>query len=261
MLIGVAAGIIGTVRAEASIGQASSPGHASPACSDGHFAPSRPSAAPDIAPTRASAHSRGMEPQTVTIADVPAMPDAGVRLLKRRFGQVRCFLEYGAGGSTALAARHGVPKIYSVESDAAYVAAVEAKVAAIGSGSTLHAIYADIGPTGGFGHPRDQSGIERWPAYSAHVWDVMAGAGDTPDMILVDGRFRVACCLRSFMKMSENAILVFDDYFDREERYGIVTRFAPIVKQVNRLALFRKPKDIDLAAMEEVYREYAVKPA
>lgn len=202
-----------------------------------------------------------MEPKTITIADVPAMPDAGVRLLKRRFGRAQCFLEYGAGGSTALAAQQGVPKIYSVESDAAYVAAVEAKVAAIGSGSVLRTLHADIGPTGGFGHPVDRSGVERWPAYSAHVWNVLAEAGDTPDMILVDGRFRVACCLRSFAEMSKNAILVLDDYFGREERYGIVTRFSPIVKRVDRLALFRKPAQIDLAALEEVYRDYAVRPA
>ncbi len=197
----------------------------------------------------------------IRIGDAPAMPRVAINYLRRRFATSRCFLEYGAGGSTVLAARKGVAQVYSVESDPAYVAAVEAKVAALGSATRLNAFYLDIGPTRSYGKPKDRSGIDRWPAYSAKVWDHMAAAGDVPDTILVDGRFRVACCLKSFQKMADEALLIFDDYFDREDRYGVVTRFSPVVEQVGRVAIFRKPRDADPEEVARLYEDYACQPA
>lgn len=189
------------------------------------------------------------------------MPPAAIAFLAERLRTTRCFLEYGAGGSTVLAARSGVEVIYSVESDPGYVAAVEARVEELGTAAELRAVYADIGPTGRFGHPTDRTGIERWDDYSAAVWRRIAHEGRSPETILVDGRFRVACCLQSFLHMAGDAVLVFDDYFDREDRYDVVTRFAPVRRRVDRMAVFGKPDPCDAAAIGRVYAEYARAPA
>ena len=35
----------------------------------------------------------------------------------------------------------------------------------------------------------------RWPNYIATAWEVWSQRNEMPDLIFVDGRFRVACCL------------------------------------------------------------------
>lgn len=196
----------------------------------------------------------------IIIRNRPTMPDDAITYLEGRLAHTRCFLEYGAGGSTVLAATLGVGDIYSVESDPGYVAAVEAKVATVASETRLHAHYADIGPTGVFGHPMNRTASDRWPAYSAAIWDRLAADAMSPDLILVDGRFRVACCLISFLNMAPEATVMFDDYFGREEKYEAVTQFAPIHDSVGRVAIFRKPEDADREAMSAAYRRFAKIP-
>lgn len=202
-----------------------------------------------------------MEPAPITIADRPSMPRAAVAFLRTRLRNARCYLEYGAGGSTVLAARLGVGRIYSVESDSGFLAAVADKVAGLGRADALRRVHADIGPTQRWGRPVDRSRVEDWPGYSAHVWNVIAAAGDAPETILVDGRFRVACVLLSLLHMPDHALVLVDDYFDREDQYGVVTRYAPVAERHDRMAVFRKPADCDWDALRETWREYARVPA
>jgi hypothetical protein len=214
-----------------------------------------------VDPSNGVPHGNAMDAGVPLIGDMPSMPRLAAAFLRRRLERARCFLEYGAGGSTVLAARSGVARIYSVESDPAYAQAVEARVRQLREPGVLRSHSIDIGPTGGYGYPTDASRIDDWPRYATEVWEAIAAAGDVPDVILVDGRFRVACCLQSFLHMSAEAVLVFDDYFDREDRYGIVTRFAPVRRQVKRVAVFRRPDPLDAEAIRAVLADYAANPA
>jgi hypothetical protein len=204
---------------------------------------------------------REMEPAPIIVPDNPNMPKAAVAVLKARLADARCYLEYGSGGSTVLAARTGVPRVYSVESDSTFFAAVEQKVLDLGGAVALRPVLVDIGPTRRWSRPIDNTRADAWPNYSAQVWEVIEQAGDTPDTILIDGRFRVACCLQSFLRMSDDAVILFDDYFDREDLYDIVTRFADIDARHARVAVFRKPKSCDWAALRQAYLDYARDPA
>ena len=56
-------------------------------------------------------------------------------------------------------------------------------------------IHADIGPVGEWGRPYDRSSIGLWPRYVAKPWAEWARRGSLPDLVYVDGRFRVACIL------------------------------------------------------------------
>jgi hypothetical protein len=127
-----------------------------------------------------------------------AMRPAEVRLFR---AQLRpppgCYLEWGLGGSTAEALHAGAGLVITVEGDAAWIAAARADAAVAGAEATgrLRLLHADIGPTGEWGVPVDRSARPRWPGYAAAPWPVLEAAGAWPDLVLVDGRFRVACCL------------------------------------------------------------------
>ena len=109
----------------------------------------------------------------------------------------RRYQEFGIGGSTVLAIRSGLERVVAVDSDPDWVDAARRHpeiAAAIQAGrADIH--HADIGPVAQWGHPSDPGHIWSWPAYIATAWDVWAQRNEMPDLIFVDGRFRVACCL------------------------------------------------------------------
>jgi hypothetical protein len=109
----------------------------------------------------------------------------------------RHYAEFGTGGSTLLASRAGFETLVGVESDPEWARKVRedpaiAPLVAAGRASILH---ADIGPVGAWGSPVDRGMAERWPRYLATMWAEWDRRGLFPDLVLVDGRFRVACCL------------------------------------------------------------------
>lgn len=167
------------------------------------------------------------------------MPAEGARRLGELLGSSYCFLEYGAGGSTMLAAQLGVPRIHSVESDSDFLDAVANSVARSGSKSQFNPHYVDIGPTKEWGYPVDHGAVARWPNYSLQVWDALQAQGILPNLVLVDGRFRVACALATILHGHEGTIIFLDDYVGREEKYQAIGRYARLEEIVGIAAIFR----------------------
>lgn len=193
-------------------------------------------------------------PTRFRIPERPAMPDAVVDWLESRLRGTRCFLEYGAGGSTRLAASLGVPRIVSVESDLAFAKAVRKLVVNSGSDSILDMLVANIGNTGDWGSPVDFSEFRRWPEYSLGVWDFMRKKKLMPELILIDGRFRMGCFLASLMDAVPGTVILFDDYGDRPEFYGQAEAYLKPVEVVDRSAVFEVP---DLLPRPKIARALA----
>ncbi len=64
-----------------------------------------------------------------------------------------------------------------------------------------------------------------------------------PDFILIDGRFRVACCLNllKFMnKKNFNTIILLDD-FKKRTYYHVLKEYF-FLKTIGRIALLLRPK-------------------
>ena len=121
----------------------------------------------------------------------------------------------------------------------------------------LHSIVADIGPTGPLGRPVDRSHMHNWPDYAVAVWRNLKADGRTPDVVLIDGRFRVACFLASAMNLPAGAAILFDDYEGRS-RYHVVERHMPLAAMEGRMAVFEVPKNLDYPAMAMDLAHYAV---
>lgn len=183
----------------------------------------------------------------------PHMEPAGLELLTERLSSSTCFLEYGAGGSTVLAAEMGVPKIYSVESDRSFLFAVKEAVAEVAPATQLFDQYVDIGPTVEWGNPRDSSKAAKWPLYSSSIWsEIIAKCEDEPDLVLIDGRFRVASFLATLIFGRPGTTILFDDYLDRPH-YHVVEKYLRPVGGAGRMAEFRTadppPREILLDLM------------
>lgn len=95
--------------------------------------------------------------------------------------------------------------------------------------------HAYIGETGAWGKPKDSSAWEMFHQYPLAIWD--RPEFKDPDVVLIDGRLRVACFVTTFLRIKKPTIVLFDDYVDRHD-YHVVERLAKPTKIIGRMARF-----------------------
>jgi len=175
--------------------------------------------------------------QSQTLTDRPSltMPPDEAQALTRAFGAAQVILEYGAGGSTVLAAEMAGKTVFSVESDAEWLAKLRGYFAAHPPQAKLHLHHGDIGPTKAWGHPLDDDDFRQWPEYPAAIWRHKSFV--QPDLVLIDGRFRVACFLTTLFCTAAPVQVLFDDYLDRDV-YQHVEEFVRPTRYFGRMAQF-----------------------
>src|SRR4051795_7601829 len=74
-----------------------------------------------------------------------------------------------------------------------------------------------------------------WPAYPQRAFSELADLGLEPDLVLIHGRFRVACLPPSVLAAPAGTRVLFDDYIGRS-KYHVVERFTPVAELVDRAA-------------------------
>lgn len=163
------------------------------------------------------------------------MPAAEAAHLRMAYLKAACILEYGSGGSTVLAGEMPEKTVFSVESDAAWLAMMQSWFAVAPAVADVRLCFADIGPTGEWGHPKDETLFRQWPGYALSVWD--RPDFRQPDVVLIDGRFRVACLLATALRTQKPVVALFDDYRDRKPYHAIETLMKPTA-MVGRMAQF-----------------------
>jgi hypothetical protein len=171
------------------------------------------------------------------IGCVPHMEEEGFECFKQVVAGSSCYLEYGSGASTIYASTIAKTKvIISVESDPDWVAKVRKGLS--GSESTVLLDHCDVGEVGPWGTPTSKSKAEEFWKYPTSPWRVASSNGHVPDVVLIDGRFRVACFLFSLISAKPGTTLLFDDYFDRPH-YSVVEEFCEVAERRGRMAVFR----------------------
>lgn len=190
------------------------------------------------------------------IPDAPHLPPSSRERLEALLGGADCYLEYGTGGSTMLAARVGVPLSYCVESDAAWLTAVEHRLRAVEHRGRVVLLHADIGPTGEWGFPLATPPGTAAADYALDAWRRMREDGVTPDFVLVDGRYRVACCLASLLHARPGTPILFDDYLDRPH-YEVVEEVVAPLRSHDRLMEFVVPETLDREKAWRLLARYA----
>lgn len=187
--------------------------------------------------------SRAASKPSVVVPNAPHMPKASVRRLFELMQNSSCYVEYGTGGTTVKASEIDIPAIVCVESDAAWLDAVRHKVEPMSGKQVRHFIHADIGQTKEWGHPSSESHWRQYHHYPLAPWKLARKKGLSPDLVLIDGRFRIACCLASFIFAKPGSRVLFDDYLDRPF-YHVVERFVARTDSVERVAEFLVPEDL-----------------
>ena len=151
------------------------------------------------------------------------------------------YFEFGSGGSTNLASYYKL-KVYSVESDAKWHENLKK------NGIMANYITIDL-QSNGFGYPGNGTSIKDWKKY-IQAYKIEYNA----DMILIDGRFRVACALDIFSKIRNDTLVFIHDYKERLD-YHIIEDYYIKIKDWDSLSLFLKKKDI-FSIPNNIYNYY-----
>lgn len=164
-----------------------------------------------------------------------AMSDAEVQCLRKHLARARRYLEFGSGGSTAIASAYPITQVVSVETDLAWINKMSAHqgIAKRLEEGTLRFHHVDVGPTATWGWPSDDATAIKWPAYYRDIWLLE----EKFDLILVDGRFRLACALSAILHATPGTKILIHDF--ERDYYHPVLRFVDRVYQVERLAVLR----------------------
>lgn len=175
-------------------------------------------------------------------------------MLIRELKRTAAHFEFGMGGSSLLAVRAGVRQIVSVDSDAAWVAGVREhpEIAPRYADGSVSALHADIGPVREWGAPADRASLQMWNAYLAVGWTEWARRKALPDLVFVDGRFRVACCISvalvNMQRQPEAGLRVLmHDVNDERPHYRDALEFFEQVEIVDSLMLMKPRSDVSAA--------------
>lgn len=119
-------------------------------------------------------------------------------------------------------------------------------------------LHADIGRTAEWGAPLVRLGTnqqrERWVRYAWTPWPPLDGVA--PDLVMIDGRFRVASAAITLLHLGPDGRLLFDDYLDRP-LYWTLDAIADRVAEAGRLVDFRRRESVsehDLRRVADAFR-------
>ena len=186
----------------------------------------------------------------IIINESPLTSKKAAKEIKKRIRFAKNYIEYGSGGSTLYASKY-CKKVLSVESDFDFKKTIENKL-----NKNCKIIYSDIGETIEFGVPKSNdvntflnpNGLD----YALSPWKFK----NIPDLVLIDGRYRVICLLISLLKnKNSKCIYLFDDYFLRPY-YWVVEDYVKVLKKIENLAIFKIKNNINKTDIRKVIKIY-----
>jgi hypothetical protein len=165
--------------------------------------------------------------------------DGNDRLFKRLARGCTRYGEYGCGASTLWVSRNTEAPIHSVDTSEDWIEFCRKKISRGGT----HLEWIDCGGVGKWGRPIGYAKRDQFVQYAKSIWNGV----DKPDLVLIDGRFRVLCFLVSLKHAGSGTNIIFDDYtarpiyhvieefVSRQEVFGRQCHFiVPSEKEINR---------------------------
>jgi hypothetical protein len=163
----------------------------------------------------------------------PLLQSNEKELFYKHLNNAKNYLEYGSGGSTYQASiRSNIKIIVSVESDKLWYN----KLIQIINNKNFIYNYIELNAKPNtYGHPVNASPI-MMEAYSSKIKKYKKKLFD---LILIDGRFRVACALVCHNYIDNNCKVIVDDIENRPH-YNEIYNYYNKIEQAGRMVVFKK---------------------
>ncbi len=174
--------------------------------------------------------------------------DGDDRLFRKLVPKVAVYGEYGVGESTIWVVNNTSARVLAAETDAAWIKRVKSKMKTL---DRLDVSLVDVGEVGSFGRPRDYSKRANFMRYVESIWK----RDRQPELVLIDGRFRVCCFLYCLRHGAPGTRILFDDYRDRPH-YHLVEEFVSPDESFGRQSLFTIPDTLDKEKIDETLQQF-----
>lgn len=184
----------------------------------------------------------------------PWLSDNDKQMFYKYLDKARIYFEFGSGGSTYQAClKQNIQKVYSVESDLEWHNKLRE---ILNNNEKVHFIYneMDTKPKN-LGYPGNNSTPSQRKNYSEQILFINENERKNIDFVLIDGRFRVACCLKCFGVVDNDCVIAFDDFLNRSH-YHIVLNYYDIIEKTadNRMVILKKKLDVDSIPKEVIHQ-------
>ena len=177
---------------------------------------------------------------------IPELSVNDMKMFYRYLDKSTIYFEYGSGGSTYQAnLRKNIQKIYSVESDKTWINKLKLSIKDV---SKIMYIYNEMGTKPRtWGYPSKSCDKSNLINYSEHIRNLSVEERSKIDLVMIDGRFRVACCLKCFEVINDGCYIMFDDFLNRK-KYHVVLNYYDIIEKTEdkRMVILRKNKNISI---------------
>jgi hypothetical protein len=154
-------------------------------------------------------------------------------LFKSLLPTVANYFEYGCGKSTEYVYKCSKANIYTVDTSEEWARRIQGISGEV-SNARLNVKWVDVGKVADWGNPTSFEKRANFSLYTDWVWT----QGVTPDLVVIDGRFRVCCFLTSIKYAPIGTKIIFDDYAERPF-YHVAEEFLNIIERCGRQALFQ----------------------
>ena len=183
----------------------------------------------------------------------PHMSEEEILFFSKFLQKEISYIEYGCGGSTVYV-EDKVKDIISVDTDNAWVQKIKQEMK-----STESKIieYVDIGEITNWGRPKDFTGFKEYYKYVTKPWVLASTYNIVPGLVLIDGRFRVACFLFSLLCANAGTKILIHDYVSRTD-YHVVENFCQPYLTFETFGVFEIPKKevVDVSKITETLLSY-----
>ena len=180
---------------------------------------------------------------------IPSLLTNDIKMFYKYLDKINVYFEYGSGGSTYQASiRNNIIKIYSVESDKDWFNKLQENI----NNNNITYIFNEMDTQPNtWGHPGPNSSIMQRINYSNHLKYLNKKEQQSIDLVFIDGRFRVACCLKCFDIIKPECLIAFDDFINRPN-YHIVLDYYDIIEKTidNRMVILMKKSNVSCVPQE-----------
>jgi hypothetical protein len=164
--------------------------------------------------------------------------------------QCKVYGEYGVGLSTIYAINNKRKSTLSLDTSETWIHSVgkELKLELKHLWNFKH-VY--LGPVGDWGYPDTYEYRERFLDYAAELFLFE----NLPDLVLIDGRFRILCFLQALLNLEQGSKIIFDDFYSTR-KYQICETVIKPSKRCGRQALFIVPHNVNKDKINMLIKDF-----
>ena len=155
------------------------------------------------------------------------------------------YFEWGCGGTTVHVSNKTPAKVHSIDTSQEWLEKVNKNIK---DKNKVVLEHIDVGPTGAWGRPVDESKKHLWHNYYEAIYNTKI----YPELIFIDGRFRRACALTAIKYAKDNKINPSIAIHD-VSRYikDLCPKYLKLKERVFQLGVFEAKINIDMDELEK----------